>query len=116
MLAEEFVAIVANDVRKLPCTPEELSALEQDIRGWLSALNKLKRDVEVQLAAQKARMTQTQAEMLNDPTKSRADWLEYKSGQDRWRVGAIRFMVSVEERMAYAKNLRASRNEKVMTA
>lgn len=113
-MSEEFTALVAKDVRH-ECTPEEITILESDIRGWLKELNSLKRDVEVQLAAQKARMTQTQAEMLSDGG-SRADWLDYRAKEDRWRVGAIRFMVSVEERIAHAKNIRAARNQKVMTA
>lgn len=114
-MSEEFEALVAKDVRH-GCTPDETRILESDLRGWLNELNSLKRDVEVQLAALKARMSQRQAEILRDPELTKADWLEYKEGEERWRVGAIRFMVSVEERILYVKALRASLNQKVMVA
>lgn len=114
-MTESFEDLVEKDVRH-GCSPPELQVLESNIREWIKKLNSLKRDVEVQLSAQKARNTQKQAEMLRDSESTKADWLDYKSKEDRWKVGAIRFMVSVEDRIAYAKNLRASQNTKVMTA
>lgn len=116
MSEEEFNALVQKDVRH-GCTEDELNVLKANLREWLSELNALKRDVEVQLGAQKSRVSATHAEMLENGS-SKADWLKYKSKEDSWRTSAVRFMVSVEQRMLHVKNLRAAANgnTKVMTA
>lgn len=105
-MSQDFRDLVAKDVRD-ECSTEELSTLAGNLREWLNILNTLKRDVEVQLVAQKARVTKRQAEML-EANASRAEWLNYKAEEDKWRVSAIRFMVSVEERMLAVKSLRAN--------
>lgn len=102
-----FEDLVAKDVRA-ECTDDELSILESDIRSWLNILNSLKRDVEIQLGAQKARMTQRQAECQASGNK--VEWLTYKATEQKWRISAVRFMASVEERILYVKKLRAESN------
>lgn len=102
MITEEFMELVASDVRG-DSSEDSLRLLKSNTRDWLSVLNKLKRDVEVQLVAQKARMTAKQVECIEGGTK--LEWLKYKATEEKWRVGAIRFMVSVEERMHFVRAL-----------
>lgn len=104
-MSNTFEDLVAKDVRG-ECTEAELDILKGDIRGWLAELNSLKRDVELQLGAQKARITKTYADMLETATKQ--EWLNYKAGQEQWKVTAGRFMASVEARILYVKSLRAA--------
>lgn len=110
---EEFTALVAKDVRN-ECSDTEMDKLESDLRGWKNELHHLMRDVDVQLAAQKARMSRKRAELM-DPDKL-GEWLEFKANEDKWRVGAMRFKVSVEDRMLYVKTLMAEKNTKTQTA
>jgi hypothetical protein len=108
MITEKFKELVASDVRG-ESSEEELETLKNDTRAWLTELNKLKRDVEVQLVAQKARMTHKQIEFLETGTK--LEWLKYREVEDKWKVGAVRFMVSVEDRMMFVKALRSEVKE-----
>lgn len=103
-----FKDLVARDVRG-ECSAEEREQLEANFREWLDELNVLARDVEIQLAAQRARMTEQQAKMLS--VGSPVEWLTYKAEEEQWTVGALRFKASVERRIREVKTLRALQNE-----
>src|SRR5690242_7633935 len=103
-MTPDFEDLVALDVRG-ECTNEELDVLKSDLRRWLAELNSLKRDVEIQMTAQKARITQRKIE-FKEKTES-IEWLRYKSEEEQWKVGSLRFMASVEQRILYVKSLRS---------
>jgi hypothetical protein len=110
-MSEEFEDLVAKDVRGV-CSDAELDILESDTRLWLNTLNSLRRDVEVQLVAQRARMTQYKSELLEtypegDPV-ARREWIKFKGQEETWKVSAVRFMVEVEKKVQYVKALRES--------
>lgn len=104
---DTFNNLVAKDVRG-ECTAGERAVLESNIREWLDELNILARDVEIQLAAQKARMTAKQAELLE--VGSAIEWLEYKAEEENWTVKSLRFKASVERSIREVKTLRAQTN------
>jgi hypothetical protein len=105
MMTDIFEDLVALDVRG-ECTDEELEILKGDLRRWLAELNSLKRDVEIQMSAQRARITQRQIEFKQK--NEQIEWLRYKGEEEQWRVGSLRFMASVENRILYAKSLRSN--------
>lgn len=114
MVSDEFADLVAKDVRN-ECSNHELEILADDLNGWLTELKSLKRDVEIQLSAQKARMYERQAEMLRDERPT-SEWLSYKATEEKWKVGAMRFTACVEQRIAHVNSLKAQQNLKTMVA
>lgn len=102
MIAEmTFEDIVAKDVRN-EASNAEIEELKTDKKQWLAVLNSLKRDVELQINAQKVRVAQKK---LEKPTKD--EWLAFNAKEASWRLGALRFWVTVEDKMMYVKRLRS---------
>lgn len=112
--AEEFYDLVQKDVRN-QCDQHELEVLGSDLDQWLIELKALKRDVEIQSTAQRARIAQKQAEMLSSGA-STAEWKLYKAKEDNWKVTAMRFTACVEQRLAHVKALRSQTHQKTMAA
>lgn len=96
-----FEELVAKDVRG-EANEGEKNILKNDISEWLIILNTLKRDVELQLAAQKVRLREKAKEHALDKDA----WHTYKSEEDQWRLRVLRFNVSVERRIQQVKKLR----------
>lgn len=103
-----FKELVAIDVRK-GSTNETLQFLMDDFRLWLDELNILLRDVEIQLSAQRSRISDKKVEL--GPQWNNNDWYSFKATEDKWRITALRFKASVEEKIRYVKTLRAKKNE-----
>ena len=110
---EEFKELVALDVRK-GLTNEQIVLLSGNYRLWLDELNVMLRDVEIQLSAQKGRITEKKIEL--GPTWNKNDWYSFKSTEEKWRITALRFKASVEERIRFVKTLRAEENSKTTAA
>lgn len=106
MSTEKFKTLVAKDVRKE--TNEFVETLSQDYRMWLDELNVLLRDVEIQLAAQRSRFSEKKAEL--GPQWNNNAWYSFRAEEDKWRITALRFKASVEERIRFVKTLRAKSN------
>lgn len=105
--ADSFKDLVAKDVRK-ESTEEELFVLMSDFRSWLDELNILLRDVEIQLSAQKSRISDKRVEV--GPQTNNNEWYSFKAVEDKWRITALRFKASVEEKIRSVKTLRAKQN------
>jgi len=105
--ADSFKELVAKDVRK-ESTEEEMSILTSDFRTWLDELNVLLRDVEIQLSAQKSRISDKRVEI--GPQTNNNEWYSFKAVEDKWRITALRFKASVEEKIRSVKTLRAKQN------
>jgi len=99
-----FEELVAREVKK-EASDAQIAILSEDYRRWLGELNKLKRDVEIQLAAQRARISGRKTENM-----PRQEWLQFKAAEEQWKLGALRFMASIEEKMIYVKRLKADAN------
>lgn len=95
-----FEELVAKDVRN-EASNAEIETLKDDPKRWLAELNGLKRDVEIQLNAHKARKADKK---LEKPSKQ--EWLEFQAKEANWRLGALRFWVTVESKMLYVKRLK----------
>jgi len=101
--AENFKELVAKDVRK-EATNEELDILTSDFRSWLDELNILLRDVEIQLSAQRSRISDKRVEI--GPQLNNNEWYSFRATEDKWRITALRFKASVEEKIRFVKTLR----------
>lgn len=103
--SEQFKALVAKDVRKE--SDDFVEILSTDYRLWLDELNVLLRDVEIQLAAQKGRISEKKVQL--GPEWNNNEWYSFKANEDKWRVTALRFKASVEERIRFVKTIRAKK-------
>ncbi len=103
---EDFKGLVAKDVRT--DSDDLVQDLSSDFRLWLDELNVLLRDVEIQLTAQRGRISEKKVEL--GPQWNNNDWYKFKATEDKWKVTALRFKASVEERIRFVKTLRAKKN------
>jgi len=103
---DQFKSLVAKDVRKESDNYVEI--LSTDFRLWLDELNVLLRDVEIQLSAQKSRISEKKYQL--GPDRNNNEWYSFKATEDKWKVTALRFKASVEERIRFVKTLRAKKN------
>jgi len=110
---EAFKNVVFKDVRN-ESSIEEVQYLSENIDYWIYFLQITKRDVEFQLASQKSRDKLTIKEMnLNNTDPKEVD--AYLQRQDKWRMGALRFLSAIEKRMLYAKILLKQQQNTVVT-
>lgn len=122
-LSEEFVNLVAQDVRGLLSTRDQQRLYsDENLDRYYDALISLKNDVEVQLTNHKSRLVQKQHELalkgddgslfkayLSSPEYHRADGSPGPSPVE-WRAKAIKFLKSVEDHIAAAKARRRLRS------
>lgn len=100
---EAFKNVVFKDVRN-ESSIEEVQYLSENVDYWIYFLQITKRDVEFQLASQKSRDKLTVKEMATNNTDPK-EIDAYLQRQDKWRMGALRFLSAIEKRMLYAKIL-----------
>jgi hypothetical protein len=100
---EAFKDVVFKDVRN-ESSIEEVQYLSENIDYWIYFLQITKRDVEFQLASQKSRDKLTAKEMADNNTDPK-EIDSYLQRQEKWRMGALRFLSAIEKRMLYAKIL-----------
>ena len=101
--SEAFKSIVNNDIRGA-CDDETSRALRHEdvAMRWYNMLVSTKRSIESQLATFKIERMQKNAAYLKGEINQEdiTAWLDEK---DKWRMGALRFKVSVEEAIANSK-------------
>jgi hypothetical protein len=94
-----FNAVVLKDI-KGESTEEDTLVLLNNIDLWMFQLRIIRKDVEFQLASQKSKDKIKIIEM-NEADKSEVN--EYLIRQNKWRMGAVRFLTAIEQRMLYVK-------------
>jgi hypothetical protein len=94
-----FNAVVLKDI-KGESTEEDTFVLLNNIDLWMFQLRIIRKDVEFQLASQKSKDKIKIIEM-NEADKSEVN--EYLIRQNKWRMGAVRFLTAIEQRMLYVK-------------
>lgn len=95
-----FNEIVLRDVKN-ESTSEDKSILDNNLELWLFQLRVIRKDVEFQLSSQRAKdkikiIELTQSNAIEELT-------DYKIKQNKWRMGAVRFLTAVESKMLYVK-------------
>lgn len=100
---EAFKSIVNSDIRE-ELDDETADSLRspQVTRKWFDSLVATKRSIETQLATFKIEKAQKYADLINKNDISYYQWLENKN---KWRLGALRFKASVEEKIAESRFL-----------
>lgn len=104
----QFNGLVLKDV-KGEATEEDLEVLMLNVHLWMFQLRIVRKDVEFQLASQKSKDKIKSIEMISLDNK--AEMQEYIIKQNKWRMGAIRFLTAIEQRMLYVKMVLVSFSE-----
>jgi hypothetical protein len=97
---QEFNLLVLKDI-KGEASDEDLEVLTENAYLWIFQLRIIRKDVEFQLASQKSKDKIKVIEMSNVEDKSELN--EYIVRQNKWRMGAVRFLTATEHRMLYVK-------------
>jgi len=105
---QEFNALVLKDI-KGEAGEEELEILTANANLWMFQLRIIRKDVEFQLASQKSKDKIKSIEMISVDDKT--EMHEYVIRQNKWRMGAVRFLTAIEHRMLYVKMILTSFSE-----
>ena len=106
---QQFNALVLRDIKN-ETSQEESSILLSNINLWIFQLRIIGKDVEFQLASQKAKDKIKIIQLTND-NKSEID--QHFLESNKWRMGAIRFLTAIEHRMLYVKLILTETNQHV---
>jgi hypothetical protein len=95
-----FNDLVLKDIKN-EGSSEDKTILSNNLDLWLFQLRVIRRDVEFQLSSQKSKDKIKFIELaeLNDEVEIN----EYKVKQNKWRMGAVRFLTAIEHKMLYVK-------------
>lgn len=97
---QEFNSLVLKDI-KGEASDEDLEILTENASLWMFQLRIIRKDVEFQLASQKSKDKIKVIEM--DDVEDKSELNEYVIRQNKWRMGAVRFLTAIEHRMLYVK-------------
>jgi len=105
---QDFNALVLKDI-KGEADAIDLEILTANANLWMFQLRIVRKDVEFQLASQKSKDKIKSIEMseIEDKTEMK----EYVIRQNKWRMGAVRFLTAIEHRMLYVKMIISSFQE-----
>jgi len=95
LYSEAFKSIVDSDIRGT-CDQETVDSLRHPdvVRKWHTCLVGIKRSIETQLATFKIEKVQK---------ASNPDYESWCADRNKWKLGALRFKASVEEKIAESK-------------
>lgn len=105
---QDFNALVLKDIRG-EANEEDLEILTANASLWMFQLRIVRKDVEFQLASQKSKDKIKSIEMISVEDKTEIH--EYVIRQNKWRMGAVRFLTAIEHRMLYVKMILTSISE-----
>lgn len=103
---DTFRNLVGEDVRgKIDVKTSKLLRTPMFLHRWHDTLLQIKRNVEFQLASDKAERYSKRLEYLNRGEKGKQEFLKYQADKERWRANNIFFKNGVENKLAEAKRL-----------
>lgn len=100
-----FKDVVASEVHN-NATPEQIAELRSQPRKWLAELNSLSRDMEIQLSSSAARRHEGRLAWARDEI-TEAAYLAIEAEEARWKIKALRFKASIEDKIQEVKLLRS---------
>jgi hypothetical protein len=95
-----FNEIVLKDIKN-ESSPEDKSILDNNLELWMFQLRVIRRDVEFQLSSQRSKDKIKMIE-LNE-SNDIEELNDHKIKQNKWRMGAVRFLTAIEQKQLYVK-------------
>lgn len=80
---------------------EDKTILSSNLDLWLFQLRVIRRDVEFQLSSQKSKDKIKFIELAEFNDENEIN--DYTVKQNKWRMGAVRFLTAIEHKMLYVK-------------
>lgn len=100
--AELFKNIVISDI-KGSISEEEKEVLYNNIPFWNYTLQTIRRDMELQLSCQKAKVKLQKHALLNASEQDSLSIKSFLDDQEKWRMGALKFLSNIEKKSLYVK-------------
>jgi len=101
---DAFKMIVISDI-KSTISEEDKTILMNNLHLWNYNLQILRRDIELQLSCQKSKVKlQTHALPSATPLETE-DIKTFLDEQEKWRMGALKFLSNIERKSLYVKLL-----------
>lgn len=97
-----FNSLVLKDIKN-EVSQEEIDVLMNNLELWMFQLRVIRKDVEFQLASQKSKDKLKKFNYNNDEETETFE--QYTIKQNKWRMGAVRFLTAIECKMLYVKML-----------
>lgn len=99
---ELFKNIVISDI-KSSISEEEKEILYNNIPLWNYTLQTIRRDMELQLSCQKAKVKLQKQALLNASEQDSLSIKSFLDDQEKWRMGALKFLSNIEKKSLYVK-------------
>lgn len=95
-----FNDLVLKDIKN-EGSSEDKTILSSNLDLWLFQLRVIRRDVEFQLSSQKSKDKIKFIELAENNDENEIN--DYTVKQNKWRMGAVRFLTAIEHKMLYVK-------------
>lgn len=95
-----FNDLVLKDIKN-EGSSEDKTILSSNLDLWLFQLRVIRRDVEFQLSSQKSKDKIKFIELAEFNDENEIN--DYTVKQNKWRMGAVRFLTAIEHKMLYVK-------------
>jgi len=95
-----FNDLVLKDIKN-EGSSEDKTILSSNLDLWLFQLRVIRRDVEFQLSSQKSKDKIKFIELAEFNNENEIN--DYTVKQNKWRMGAVRFLTAIEHKMLYVK-------------
>lgn len=101
---DSFKNLVINDI-KSSISEDEKNILLSNLQLWNYHLQLLRRDIELQISCQKAKV-KIQTSLMSDANEEQLSQIKtFINEQDKWRMSALKFLSNIEKRSLYVKLL-----------
>lgn len=105
---DSFYNIVVKDI-KSESNQEISDYLHSHLDLWLYVLQIIRRDIEVQLSCQKAKVEMHKKNSSDSSMIPQSSLSEYLDKQSNWRMSTVKFLSNIERKTLYVKFLIKSR-------
>lgn len=101
---DAFKVLVISDIKgQIP--DDDKAILMNNLHLWNFNLQILRRDIELQLSCQKSKVKLQQRSMSSATPLELEDIKNFLDEQDKWRMGALKFLSNIERKSLYVKLL-----------
>ena len=88
-----------------PISDDDKSILMNNLHLWNFTLQTLRRDIELQLSCQKSKVKLQTRSMATATPLELEDIKTFLDEQEKWRMGALKFLSNIERKSLYVKLL-----------
>lgn len=113
-----FRELVINDV-KGPQDKDIFLYLHEDMSLWLYTLRTLRREVELQISCQNAKLKMDISNLMSSEESDevkQTQVLEYNARHQKWKMSVLKFLTNIENKILYVKMIISNNDTLTMEA